>query len=245
MALGSDISLAGHAEAEQGPQKLQVPLDAMAARIVDLAFGAARWSGVERKTVAGPGETKARSGPVRQRKRTQSEPHAATGTLAMLARMRTVLEREAVRIDDEGLEGKAAVNLVALMARTLDKIDQMERAAQQRAVDAAEPEATPEDRARLSEDVKDLIVAAARRMVESGEMGEADAPGSHAADPHDSDQTRMPGNHASTTAPASAHRARRPEGAVAQLPAPGAALVIEDGTRPSAAGLSADGRAPP
>jgi hypothetical protein len=41
--------------------------------------------------------------------------------------MRAVLDREAARLGGDGLEGKAAVDQVALIARTLEKIDQMER----------------------------------------------------------------------------------------------------------------------
>jgi hypothetical protein len=52
---------------------------------------------------------------------------SAESTRAMLAQMRSVLDREAARLGQEGLEGKAAVDQVALIARTLEKIDQMER----------------------------------------------------------------------------------------------------------------------
>ena len=51
----------------------------------------------------------------------------AESTQRMLAQMRAVLDREAARLGADGSEGKAAVDQVSLIARTLEKIDQMER----------------------------------------------------------------------------------------------------------------------
>jgi hypothetical protein len=57
--------------------------------------------------------------------------------------MRAVLDREAARLGEDGLEGKAAVDQVALIARTLEKIDQMERLIAEDQARAAEPDAEP------------------------------------------------------------------------------------------------------
>ena len=86
-------------------------------------------------------------------------------TRAMLARMRTVLDREAARLGQDGLEGKAAVDQVALIARTLEKIDQMERLIAEDQARARGGRLGPEEREQLRLTVRQLILAAAERMV--------------------------------------------------------------------------------
>ena len=82
----------------------------------------------------------------------------------MLGRMRAVLDREAARLGEDGIEGKAAVDQVALIARTLEKIDQLERLM---AGDRARTERqtlSAEERAELRQTVRQLILAAAERL---------------------------------------------------------------------------------
>ncbi|MEM5493990.1 hypothetical protein [Hoeflea sp. AS16] len=85
-------------------------------------------------------------------------------TRAMLARMRTVLDREAARLGADGLEGKAAVDQVALIARTLEKIDQMERLIAEDEARAAGGRLGTEEREQLRLTVRQLILAAAERL---------------------------------------------------------------------------------
>lgn len=96
------------------------------------------------------------------------QDHAAKlsveSTRAMLARMRTVLDREAGRLGEDGLEGKAAVDQVALIARTLEKIDQMERLIAEDQARAAGQRLGPEEREQLRQTVRQLILAAAERL---------------------------------------------------------------------------------
>ena len=93
-----------------------------------------------------------------------------SGTARMLAQMRGVLSRELDRFagaasgpDGEGIDGKAAVDLVSLIARTLEKVDQLER--QIAEVDAERNGMTPDDRAALRQTVADLIDALAERKL--------------------------------------------------------------------------------
>ena len=93
-----------------------------------------------------------------------------SGTARMLAQMRGVLSRELDRFagaasgpDGEGIDGKAAVDLVSLIARTLEKVDQLER--QIAEVDAERNRMTPQDRAALRQTVADLIDTLAERKV--------------------------------------------------------------------------------
>ena len=101
---------------------------------------------------------------------------SAESTQRMLAQMRTVLDREAARLGEDGLEGKAAVDQVALIARTLEKIDQMERLI---AADQARSERqalSPQERDELRQTVRQLILAAAERLA-SEPTGAPDDPG--------------------------------------------------------------------
>ena len=93
---------------------------------------------------------------------------AADETAAMLARMRGVLVREAEKLDSPDLEGKAAVDLVQQIARTLEKITELERA--EAAASAARDgmELTAEDRARLRAELDALIRSAAEALVAAG-----------------------------------------------------------------------------
>ena len=93
-----------------------------------------------------------------------------SGTARMLAQMRGVLSRELDRFagaasgpDGEGIDGKAAVDLVSLIARTLEKVDQLER--QMAEVDAERNRMTPGDRAALRQTVADLIDTLAERKL--------------------------------------------------------------------------------
>lgn len=90
---------------------------------------------------------------------------SAESTRAMLAQMRSVLDREAARLGQEGLEGKAAVDQVALIARTLEKIDQMERLIAEDKVRAQSQTLSGEEREQMRQTVRQLILAAAERMV--------------------------------------------------------------------------------
>ncbi|TDH38839.1 hypothetical protein E2A64_07025 [Pseudohoeflea suaedae] len=93
-----------------------------------------------------------------------------SGTAKMLAQMRGVLSRELDRFayaasgpDGVGVDGKAAVDLVSLIARTLEKVDQLER--QMAEVDAERQQMTPGDRLALRQTVADLIDTLAERKV--------------------------------------------------------------------------------
>ncbi|MCY0094433.1 hypothetical protein [Hoeflea ulvae] len=88
----------------------------------------------------------------------------AESTERMLTQMRAVLDREAGRLGAEGTEGKAAVDQVALIARTLEKIDQMERLIAQDRASAARQTLSPDERAQLRQTVRQLILAAAERL---------------------------------------------------------------------------------
>ena len=82
----------------------------------------------------------------------------------MLAQMRAVLDREAARLGTEGAEGKAAVDQVALIARTLEKIDQMERLIAQDQAGAVRQGLSAEEREQMRQTVRQLILAAAERL---------------------------------------------------------------------------------
>lgn len=100
----------------------------------------------------------------------------AESTQRMLAQMRTVLDREAARLGEDGLEGKAAVDQVALIARTLEKIDQMERLIAGDQARSERQTLSPEERDELRQTVRQLILAAAERL--AGERTRApDKPG--------------------------------------------------------------------
>jgi hypothetical protein len=96
-------------------------------------------------------------------------------TRAMLARMRTVLDREAGRLGEDGLEGKAAVDQVALIARTLEKIDQMERLIAEDQARTVGQRLGPEEREQLRQTVRQLILAAAERLAVERAAGPEDA----------------------------------------------------------------------
>jgi len=85
-------------------------------------------------------------------------------TRRMLMQMRAVLDREAARLGTEGAEGKAAVDQVALIARTLEKIDQMERLIAQDQAGAARQGLSADEREQLRQTVRQLILAAAERL---------------------------------------------------------------------------------
>lgn len=95
-------------------------------------------------------------------------------TGAMLVSMRAVLDREAARLGEDGLEGKAAVDQVALIVRTLEKIDQMERLALEDQARAASQTLSPEERADLRQTVRQLIIAAAERLAAERQQDEAE-----------------------------------------------------------------------
>jgi hypothetical protein len=88
----------------------------------------------------------------------------AESTQRMLAQMRAVLDREAARLGTEGAEGKAAVDQVALIARTLEKIDQMERLIAQNQAGAVRQGLSAEEREQMRQTVRQLIIAAAERL---------------------------------------------------------------------------------
>ena len=107
-------------------------------------------------------------------------------TQRMLMQMRAVLDREAARLGADGTEGKAAVDQVSLIARTLEKIDQMERLIAQDQARSAQRTLNPDEREQLRQTVRQLILAAAERLAlerqgqdqgEGGDeaIGEADA----------------------------------------------------------------------
>lgn len=91
------------------------------------------------------------------------------GTMRMLGQMRGVLSRELDRFagaagQGEGIDGKAAVDLVSLIARTLEKVDQLERQIAEAAADAPK-ELSREERQALRQTVTDLIFTLADRRV--------------------------------------------------------------------------------
>ena len=100
---------------------------------------------------------------------------SAESTRAMLARMRAVLDREAGRLGEDGLEGKAAVDQVALIARTLEKIDQMGRLIAEDQARAAGQRLGPGEREQLRQTVRQLILAAAERLAVERAAGPEDA----------------------------------------------------------------------
>lgn len=95
-------------------------------------------------------------------------------TGAMLVSMRAVLDREAARLGEDGLEGKAVVDQVALIVRTLEKIDQMERLALEDQARAASQTLSTEERAELRQTVRQLIIAAAERLAAERQQGETE-----------------------------------------------------------------------
>ncbi len=105
----------------------------------------------------------------------------AESTRTMLARMRAVLDREAARLGEDGVEGKAAVDQVSLIARTLEKIDQMERLIAEDQASAAWQTLSADEREQLRQTVRQLILAAAERLAveraggpdDAGEAGQA------------------------------------------------------------------------
>jgi len=88
----------------------------------------------------------------------------AESTRKMLAQMRAVLDREAARLGADGAEGKAAVDQVALIARTLEKIDQMERLIAEDQARTAQRTLSTDEREQLRQTVRQLILAAAERL---------------------------------------------------------------------------------
>ncbi|WP_417417462.1 hypothetical protein [Hoeflea sp.] len=102
-------------------------------------------------------------------------------TRAMLVRMRAVLDREAARLGEDGLEGKAAVDQVALIARTLEKIDQMERLIAEDQARAASGRLGAEEREQLRLTVRQLILSAAERMAADRAAGPNQAAGAEQA----------------------------------------------------------------
>ena len=100
----------------------------------------------------------------------------AESTQRMLAQMRTVLDREAARLSEDGAEGKAAVDQVALIARTLEKIDQMERLIAEDQARSMQRTLSPDEREQMRQTVRSLILAAAERLAveRAGEQSNAD-----------------------------------------------------------------------
>lgn len=90
----------------------------------------------------------------------------AESTQRMLKQMRAVLDREAARLGADGAEGKAAVDQVALIARTLEKIDQMERLIAQDQAAAVRQGLSAEEREQMRQTVRQLIIAAAERLAQ-------------------------------------------------------------------------------
>ncbi|MEM5473440.1 hypothetical protein WNZ14_17045 [Hoeflea sp. AS60] len=101
----------------------------------------------------------------------------AESTRTMLARMRAVLDREAARLGEDGVEGKAAVDQVSLIARTLEKIDQMERLIAEDQASAARQTLSADEREQLRQTVRQLILAAAERLAveRAGEQAASEA----------------------------------------------------------------------
>jgi hypothetical protein len=114
-----------------------------------------------------------------------SEGNRAASTLLtdstqrMLMQMRSVLDREAARLGADGAEGKAAVDQVALIARTLEKIDQMERLIAEDQARSMQRTLSPDERDQLRQTVRQLILAAAERLAieRAGEQHSADETG--------------------------------------------------------------------
>ena len=88
----------------------------------------------------------------------------AESTRKMLAQMRAVLDREAARLGADGAVGKAAVDQVALIARTLEKIDQMERLIAEDQARTAQRTLSADEREQLRQTIRQLILAAAERL---------------------------------------------------------------------------------
>jgi len=91
------------------------------------------------------------------------------GTLRMIAQMRGVLSREldrfvAASAAGDGLDGKQAIDLVSHIARTLEKIGELEREVAEAA--PPEDELSPERRRALRGTVEDLILTLASRRAE-------------------------------------------------------------------------------
>lgn len=98
-------------------------------------------------------------------------------TQRMLAQMRAVLDREAARLGADGAEGKAAVDQVSLIARTLEKIDQMERLIAENQARTAQRTLNPDEREQLRQTVRQLILAAADRLALERESEQAASEG--------------------------------------------------------------------
>ncbi|MBU4530168.1 MAG: hypothetical protein KUA43_06365 [Hoeflea sp.] len=94
----------------------------------------------------------------------ESPTLVAESTQRMLAQMRAVLDREAARLGADGSEGKAAVDQVSLIARTLEKIDQMERLIAEDQARATARTLSADEREQLRQTVRQLILAAAERL---------------------------------------------------------------------------------
>tara|TARA_R110002020_G_scaffold189446_3_gene388466 strand:+ start:6723 stop:7268 length:546 start_codon:yes stop_codon:yes gene_type:complete len=88
----------------------------------------------------------------------------AESTQRMLAQMRAVLDREAARLGADGVEGKAAVDQVSLIARTLEKIDQMERLIAEDQARTTARTLSADEREQMRQTVRQLILAAAERL---------------------------------------------------------------------------------
>ncbi len=110
----------------------------------------------------------------------------AQSTQRMLAQMRAVLDREAGRLGADGTEGKAAVDQVSLIARTLEKIDQMERLIAEDQARATARTLSADEREQLRQTVRQLILAAAERLaaerLAEGVAGGGDEAGLEAPD---------------------------------------------------------------
>ncbi|WP_156174502.1 hypothetical protein [Hoeflea sp. IMCC20628] len=101
----------------------------------------------------------------------------AESTRKMLAQMRAVLDREAARLGADGTEGKAAVDQVALIARTLEKIDQMERLIAEDQARSTSRTLSPDEREQLRQTVRQLILTAAERLAVERANGAAESGG--------------------------------------------------------------------
>lgn len=165
--MSHNLQTAGRVSAPLDPLAVDAVLDALWALCADgddpLAFLAGDprlWLGIELKHVEGLGGVDAvPTGPAAPPPTLVSE---STGK--MLAQMRAVLDREAARLGADGLEGKAAVDLVSLIARTLEKIDQMERLITEDQARTAARTLSPDEREQLRQTVRQLILAAAERL---------------------------------------------------------------------------------
>lgn len=103
-----------------------------------------------------------RAGP--EREEAGAPTLVADSTQRMLSQMRAVLDREAARLGADGVEGKAAVDQVSLIARTLEKIDQMERLIAEDQARTAARTLSADEREQLRQTVRQLILAAAERL---------------------------------------------------------------------------------